>query len=99
MVDEQPAEQRPDDRGDAEHRAHQARVATPIARRDDVADHRLRADQQGAATEPLEAPERDQLRHALAQSAQHRAEQEDDERNLQNQLAPYMSPSFPPTGW
>ena len=74
LLDEDAAEQRPDDARDAEHRAEQPLVAAALAGRDDVADDRLRADHQPAAAEPLHGPERDQLDHALAEPGEHRAD-------------------------
>ena len=88
MVDEEPAEQGPDHRRDAEDGAHQAGVAPALARRDDIADHRLRRHHQRAAAQALQTAKHDQLRHVLAQPAQDRTDQEHDERDLQHELAP-----------
>ena len=86
MVDEEAADQGPDDGRDAEHRSHQAAVAPALARRNDVADDRLRRDHERAAAEPLDRAKGDQLGHAVRQAAQARADQEHDERDLQHDL-------------
>ena len=88
MVDEESAEQWPDHRRDSEDGAHQAGVAPALARRDDIADHRLRRHHQRAAAQALQTAKRDQLGHVLAQPAQDRTHQEHDERDLQHELAP-----------
>ena len=51
----------PIDARDAEDGAEEPRVAAALARRDDVADRRLRADHQPAAAEPLDRAEDDEL--------------------------------------
>ena len=68
-------------------RAEQALVAAAVARRDEVADDGHRDDEQAAAAEPLDRAERDQLRHALRQPAQRRADEEEHERELEDALA------------
>ena len=56
---EQAAEQRADDRGDAEQRAHRAHVLAALLGGHDVGDDRLRQDHEPAAAEALhEPPER-----------------------------------------
>src|SRR5436189_45198 len=65
VVDEEAADQRPDHGRDPEDAAEVALVAAALARRDDVADDRDRRHHQASAAEPLEAAERDQLRHVL----------------------------------
>src|SRR5581483_5116046 len=87
VVDEEPAEQRPDHGRDAEHRAEQALVAAALPRRDDVADDGDRRRQQAARAEALQRAERDQLRHVLRDPAERGADQEDDDRDLQRSLA------------
>jgi hypothetical protein len=87
VVDEEPAEERSDHRRDAEDRSEEALVAAAVARRDDVADDREGHHEETAAAEPLQRAERDQLRHVLADPAQRRANQEDHDRALQDELA------------
>ncbi len=87
MVDEEAAEQRADDGRDAEHRAEVALVLAALARRDDVADDRERHHHQSARAEPLQGAEGDQLRHRLREAAEHRPDQEDHDRGLQDALA------------
>ena len=86
VVDEHPAEQRPDDAREAEHRAEQAHVTAALARRDDVAHDGLRADHQAARAQALDRAERDQLEHRLAEAGQDRADQEDHDRGLEEDL-------------
>jgi hypothetical protein len=87
VVHEEAAEQRARDRGDGEDATDQPHVATAIAGRDDVCDDRLRADHQPAGAHTLEEAERDQLVHRLAQSREHRADEEDQDRSLEDRLA------------
>ena len=95
VVDEEPAEQRPDDGRDAEHPAEVALIPPPLARRDDVADHRERHDHQAARAEALQGAKRDQLRHRLREAAEHGSDQEDDDRRLQHLLAPVEVAELP----
>ena len=88
VVDEEAAEQRPGDGRDPENASEHALVAAALARRDEVADYGQRHHHQAAAAEPLHEAEGDQLRHALRQPAQNRADQEKDERDLQDRFAP-----------
>jgi hypothetical protein len=92
LVDEDAAEQRADDACEAEDRAEQTLVAAALARRDDVADDRLRADHQPAAPEALHGPKRDQLGHRLAQARKRRAREEHDDRRLEELLAAVLVP-------
>ena len=55
-------------------------VAPALARRDDVADDREGQRHHAAGPQPLHAAERDELDHALRQTRQQRAEQEDQDR-------------------
>ena len=88
LVDEEAAEQRPGDRGDGEDRADQAHVTPALTGRDDVSDDCLRTHHQAAGAYPLEEPEADQLAHRLAETRQHRADEEDDDRREEHGLAP-----------
>ena len=87
VLDEVAAEQRPDDRRDAEDRAEEALVAAAIAWRDDVADRRHRGHDQPAAAQALQGAEGDQLAHVLRHAAQGGADQEQHDRDLQHELA------------
>ena len=87
VVDEEAADQRPDHRGDAEHRAEHALVLAAVARRDDVADDGDRRHQQAARAEALEAAERDQLGHVLRDAAERGADEEGHDRDLEHDLA------------
>ena len=86
LLDEDAAEQRADDARHAEHRAEQALVAAALAGRDDVADDRLGADHQPAAAEALDGAEGDQLDHGVAEPRQDRADQEDHDGGLEEDL-------------
>jgi hypothetical protein len=87
-LSDEAAEQRPDHRRDAEDSAEEPLVLTALARRDDVADHGERGDDQAAGPEALKRAARDQLGHVLGQAAQNRAGEEDQDRALQDRLAP-----------
>ena len=87
MSTKKPPSRRTGDDRDGEHAAEQALVAAPVARSDEVAYDGHRHHEQTAATEPLDRSERDQLRHALRQPAQGRADQEEHERELKDALA------------
>ena len=95
VVDEEAADQRPDHRRDAEDAAEVPLIAAPIPRRDDVADHRRRGHHQPAAAETLQRAEGDQRRHVLGDPAQRRADEEENDRRLQNHLAPVQIPELP----
>ena len=87
VVDEKAAEQGADHGREPEDGAEEALVAAAVARRDDVPDDGHRHDQEPAAAESLQRAEGDQLRHVLADPAQRRADQEDDDRRLEDDLA------------
>ena len=55
--------------------------------RNDVADYCHRRDGEAATAESLNCSESDQLRHVLTQSAQHRAREKQNDRELQNDFA------------
>jgi hypothetical protein len=88
VVDEESAQQRTDHRGDPEDRAEEALVPAPLARRDDVADHGDRRHDQPAGAEALKGAEGNQLGHVLREAAEHRSDEEDRDRNLEDELAP-----------
>src|SRR5207247_7809539 len=87
VVHEEPAEERPDDRREAEHGAEVALVLAPLARRDDVPDDRERDDDQPARAEALQRTEPDQPGHALREPAERGADEEDPDRGLEHDLA------------
>ena len=96
VVDEEPADQRADHAGHPEHAAEQALVAAAVPGRDDVGDDRLRARQQAAAADALHRAEHDQLEHGLGQPAQRRPDEEDDDRGLEEHLAPVQVAQLAP---
>lgn len=81
---EVPAQERPRHAGNAEHRAENALVLAPFARRNDVAHYSLRGDHYAAATQPLHRAEQNQLHHVAAQPAEHGTQQEDADAGLQH---------------
>ena len=87
VVDEEAAQQRADHGRHAEDGAEESLVAAALAGREDVADDRQRQHDQPAAAQALQGAERDQLGHVLADSAQHRADQEQHDRRLQQRLS------------
>ncbi len=86
LLDEDTPEQRPDHAGQPKHRAEQSLIAAAFTGRDDVADDRLGAHHQSAATKPLDGPEGDQLDHRTAEPGQYGADQEDDDGGLEEHL-------------
>ena len=76
-VGDDPADGRPDDRAEAEHRPEEALVLAPLRRREDVADDRERHREQRARAKALDPAEEDELPHLLRQPAQRRADEED----------------------
>ena len=88
MVDEEPADQRADHRGDAEHGSHEPGVTAPLPRRHDVADDRLGRDHQRAAAEALDSAKCDQGRHPRRSATEAGPDEEQHERDLQDDLSP-----------
>ena len=88
VVDEEAAEQRPDHGRDAEDRAEEALVAAALARRDDVADRpRSSTTISPPPPSPWIARKAISSLHVLAEAAERRADEEDDDRRLQHDLA------------
>src|SRR5512132_1028169 len=92
---EEAADQRPGDAGDPEDGAEEAQVAAALTRRDDVADGGLGSNQQAPAAEPLNRSKDDELGHPLRLAAEARADQEDDQRPLQDHLAAVQVAQLP----
>ena len=86
-VGEEAAEERSGHAGDAEDRAEIALVPAALAGRNDVADDAEGDRHQTAAADSLEGAEGDQLEHVLAEAAEGGADQEDDDRELEDQAA------------
>jgi hypothetical protein len=95
VVDEEAAEQRPGDGRDPERRTEEALVAAAVARRDEIPDDGHCDHHQPPAAEPLDPTEHDQLGHALRRATQRRAGEEDDDRRLQDALAPVHVAELP----
>ena len=87
VVGEEAAQQRADHGGDAEHGTERALVATAVAQRDDFADDGHGRHHDRAAADALQRPRRDQHGHRTAQTAKHRADEEEDHRRLEHRLA------------
>lgn len=86
MVGEQPAEQRPDHRGHPEDRTDRPLVLAAFTQRDHVGDQRHRGDHQPARADALQPSPDDQHRHIGRETAQERAGDEDDRRDLEDDL-------------
>ena len=87
IVGEVAAEQRPDDRRDTEHRAQNALVAASFAERNHLADERACGDGNPAAADPLQRACPDQHGHRLREPAQHRPDDEEHHRALEDPFA------------
>ncbi len=96
VVDEEPADQRADHAGHPEHAAEQALIAAAVPGRDDVGDDRLRPCQQAAAADALHRAEHDQYQNGVGQPAQRRPDEEDDDRRLEEHLAPVQVAQLAP---
>jgi len=81
------AEQRSGDRAAREHRAEHALIAAALARAEQIPDRDLRQRQQPAGAQSLHRPESDELVHGLRQAGEHRAQQEDSDRHIEQRLA------------
>ena len=79
VVGDEAADERPEDRGEAEHATHEALVLAPLPRRNDVADDRLRQGHEGPHPDALHCPGGDEPPEVLRQAGQDRADHEDDE--------------------
>ncbi len=88
MVDEEAPGQRSADAGEGEDPAEVALVATAFAGAHDVADDGHGQGHESAAAESLDGPEGDELVHVPGQARQGRADQEDDDGDLEDPLTP-----------
>ncbi len=96
VLGEQPAEQRSEHTGRTEHGTEKALVAAAFTRRHDIADDRHRQHDQPAAAQTLQRPEADQLPHVLCHAAQRGPDEEDDDRRLEQLLAPVLVAELAP---
>ena len=87
LVDEDPAERRAEDRAHDEDRSEEPLVAPAVARRDDDSDRRVREGEQATRSEPLDDAERYELVHRLRKPAEHRAQEEDRDREHPQQAS------------
>ena len=79
VVGDEAADERAEDRGEAEDATHEALVLAALTRRDDVADDRLRERHQRAHAGALDGAGRDEPPEVLGEAGQDRAGHEDDE--------------------
>lgn len=98
MFGEQAAQQRAEHAGRAEYRTEQALVLSAFARGDDVADDRHGQHDEAAAAQALQCAEADELRHVLGDAAQRGADEEDDDRGLEQLLAAVLVTELAPQG-
>ncbi len=95
---EEPAEERSQDARRAEHRPEQALVLAAFAGRHEIADDRHGQHHQAAAAQSLDRAEADELGHVLRDAAQRGADQEDDDRGLEQLLAAVLVAELAPQG-
>ena len=95
VVGEQSAEQRPEHRGHAEHRAERALVLAAFPQRDDLADQRRRGDHQTAGADALHGPAATSIDMFVGQAADERPHDEDQHAELENPLAAEQVSEFP----
>ena len=88
VLSEPAADERAGDERDAEHGPEQALVLTPFGGREHVADDRECDREQRTGANALDASEQDQHPHVLAEAGQRRADQEDDDADHEDRLAP-----------
>ena len=87
MVDEEAADERAEHARHAEDRPEDPLVLATLAGRHHVGDDRLGADHQPAAADALDCAEKDELQQRVGEPGQHRSDQEDDDRGLEEHLA------------
>ena len=88
MIGEEPAQERTADGGDGEDRPHVALVAAAVAWGDDIANRSLRHRNDAAGAQPLHRAGANELQHAVSRARKRRPDEEDDNRELEQQLAP-----------
>ena len=86
-VGDHAAEQRAADGGDGHDRAEEAGVLAALARADDVGHHDLAERREAAGADALEHAHRDERAGVLREPGDRRGDHEDDEGELQEQLA------------
>src|SRR5690349_13122371 len=82
------AEEGTGDARETEDGAEDPLIASAIARRDDVADDGLCRDGEPATAKTLDGAEGDQLAHVPAHTTERRADEEENDRALQDPFAP-----------
>ena len=87
MLDDDAAEQRTDDRGNAEDGAEQALHLAALARGNDVSHHGHGDDHEAATAETLNGAGEDKEGHGAGHGRKHGADQENDDGGLQHDLA------------
>ena len=94
VVGEEATKERSDHRGDAEDGAKCSLVAAAVPKRDDLSDQRGGRHHDRAAANALQCARCDQHRHRLAQPAQHRTDEEECDRRLEDGLAAEQVPEL-----
>ena len=87
-----------EDARETEDGAEVAHVAATLTRRDDVTDDRLRTDHQSSGTSTLDGATQDEFEHVLREAGKNRTRQEDDDRDLEEPLAPVEVAELAPQG-
>src|ERR1700757_5269710 len=87
MRDDESAGERPDESGRRESAGDIALHLGALGRRVEIADHGLRHNRERDATETLHNAKRDERRHAPGETAQQRAEHEEEKAEIEYALA------------
>lgn len=80
-LDQEPTEWRSTDRSDRVGGTDVGHVLHAFARSDDIADHRLRENEQSAGADALNRARNNQLCHVMGERAQHRGADENEQRD------------------
>ena len=92
-----PPSRRTEDAGHAEDGAEDPLVTAPLAGGDDVTDTSHGAHDEPAGAQSLDGPEQDQLEHVPAEPGQDRADDEDDDGRLEEELPSVLVARASPT--
>ncbi len=98
VLGQEAAHQRADHEGDAEDRTEEALVLAALLRREQVPDDGQCDREERAGADALDAAEDDELRHVLAETGEGRADEEDDDADHEDRLAPVKVRELAPEG-
>ncbi len=98
VLGQEAAHQWPDDERDPEDRAEEALVLAALLGCEHVADDRQRDREERASADALDGAEEDELRHVLAEPGEGRADEEDDDADHEDRLAPIQVGQLAPEG-